>query len=100
MVSQSYLSEPKQCVTYNDTQTAIKIIRCGMPQRSIMGPLLFLCILVTLRVFVNKPCLSCLPMICLFINGDDLLGMAQILNTDLENISHCFKVNNLSRNVG
>ena len=35
----------------------------------------------------------------LFINGDDLLGIAQILNTELENISHWLKVNELSLNV-
>ena len=35
----------------------------------------------------------------LFINGDDLLCIAQILNTELEHISHWLKVNRLSLNV-
>ena len=35
----------------------------------------------------------------LFINGDDLLGIAQVFNTELENIFNWLKVNKLSLNV-
>ena len=50
-------------------------------------------------MFVNIPCLFCLHDTNLFINGDDLLGIAQVLNIELENISHWLKVNKLSLNV-
>ena len=43
---ESYLSNRKQFITYDDKQINIEIISCGVPQASISGPLLFL-------IFVN-----------------------------------------------
>ena len=38
----SYLSSRKQFITYDHENTTIKNITCGVPQGSILGPLLFL----------------------------------------------------------
>ena len=43
---QSYLSNRKQFIKFNNESTNLEIIRCGIPQGSILGPLLFL-------IFVN-----------------------------------------------
>ena len=42
----SYLSSRKQFISYDDFKTEIEIVKCGVPQGSIRGPLLFL-------IFVN-----------------------------------------------
>ena len=42
----SYLSNRKQFIVYDDFKTEVKIVKCGVPQGSILGPLLFL-------IFVN-----------------------------------------------
>ena len=38
----SYLSNRKQFVLYDDFKIEMKIVKCGVPQGSILGPLLFL----------------------------------------------------------
>ena len=38
----SYLTDRKQCVKIGDTHSSIDTVKCGVPQGSILGPLLYL----------------------------------------------------------
>ena len=47
----SYLSGTKQCVKINGEPSDFNQIQCGVPQGSLVGPLLYLC-------YSNDMCLS------------------------------------------
>ena len=93
----SYFSGRKQYLTYNGISSGTKTINCGVPQGSILGPLLFL-------IYINDLCSACkftTPVLFaddtnLFSSGTDLPAMANNINYELEQISLWLKVNKLS----
>ena len=64
---ESYLNERKQCVSIGNTISDVKTLTCGVPQGSILGPLLFLLYindinkssnLLKFLLFADDTCLS------------------------------------------
>src|ERR1051325_8142231 len=96
----SYLANRKQFVSLNQISSTMKNITCGVPQGSILGPLLF-----TLYINDMVHC-SELSYYILFADDTNIFfscksfsDLAVTVNKELHNLSHWFCANRLSLNI-
>lgn len=96
----SYLSDRCQFVSFNNAESEKKLIKCGVPQGSILGPLLFL-------LYINdlpSCCDKLLPVIFaddtnVFLKGRSTDALIEIMNKELDNILKWLNANKLSLNI-
>ena len=96
----SYLNNRKQFISYNNSSTSYKNMTCGVPQGSILGPLLFLIYINDLREASNilDPIMFA-DDTNLFYSHHQIKVLFETVNAELQKISQWFRANKLSLNV-
>jgi hypothetical protein len=97
---ESYLNNRKQFVRYQMRDSDKKIIKCGVPQGSILGPLLFI---LYINDIVNTTSLLELILFAddttLLFSHPDIASKNDMINNELQEICNWFQANKLSVNA-
>ena len=97
---ESYLANRKQFVSINGFESSTSSITCGVPQGSVLGPLLFLIYINDLHVAIKhlKVHHFAADTNLLMINKS-LKRSNKLLNNDLKNLTNWLNANKISLNV-
>jgi hypothetical protein len=96
----SYLNNRKQFVSYNSCNSQLKDIICGVPQGSILGPLLFI---LYVNDITNSTSVLDFTLFAddttILYSHKDIASKMNIINAELDKVSNWFKANKLSVNA-
>ena len=95
-----YFNGREQCTSVNGKMSSTRKVKSGVPQGSILGPLLFIITLNDLHKSVNNCSLSLYADdTCMYFAAKDRKTLEKNINDDLKSISAWFSHNKLLLNV-
>ena len=97
---ESYLGERNQVVEANDTLSEAGIVNCGVPQGSILGPLLFLCYINDMPISLKCKLKLYADDSALIISGKEPNKIAEELSKELSSCRSWLIDNKLSLHLG
>ena len=86
-----YLNNQEQFVSSNDSISSNASVDVGVPQESVLGPLLFLIHINDLANSTNMQVLNFADDTLLYINFDNPEKMGNVINKELENVNQWLK---------
>jgi hypothetical protein len=92
----SYLSNRSQFVQIGSTKSSSKKINIGVPQGSILGPILFLLYINDIQEFTSLLAILFADDTALVASSDNLVSLALNINEELQKICQYFRKNGLS----
>ena len=96
----SYLGGRQQVVIANDVSSEPMTVKCGVPQGSILGPLLFLCYVNDMPISLKCKLLLYADDSALLVSGSDPNIIAEILSNELKSCRQWLIDNKLSLHLG
>ena len=96
----SYLTQRSQLVEVEGTRSETRNVTCGVPQGSILGPLLFLIYVNDMQKAVNCKLLLYADDSCLLVSGKNVQDIENTLSHELQNVSDWLVDNKLSLHLG
>ena len=92
----SYLSNHNQYVSINGYESGLAAINCGVPQRSALGPLLFLLHINDLNQAIVHHFADDTNLLCL---SNSIKKVNKLVNADLKHLLNWLNANKISLNV-
>ena len=96
----SYLGNRQQCTDIEGTLSSMSVIKCGVPQGSILGPFLFL---IYINDIVNSSSILKFTLFAddttIFFSSKPSPALQGTFNTELNNVNNWLNCNKLSLNI-
>ena len=96
----SYLNKRQQIVMVDGVSSEPGVVNCGVPQGSILGPLLFLCYVNDMPISIRCKLLLYADDSALLVPGLDPETIAEILSQELKSCQMWLTDNKLSLHLG
>ena len=96
----SYLTDRQQLVDISGVNSSMKYVTCGVPQGSILGPLLFLIYVNDMEAVVKNKLLLYADDSAILVSGKDIASIEKELSEDLQRVSGWLVDNRLSLHLG